>query len=69
MITYEIYGKFESDKLPSLIISKVNGDPVWTIAQAHALIESWNIRAADNLQGKVTDWEIKRIKNNSWERN
>jgi hypothetical protein len=61
MTTYEIYGKFESDKLPSLIISKVNGDPVWTLAQAHALIKSWNIRVSQGRQGKVTDWEIKRI--------
>jgi len=69
MITYEIYGKFENDKLPSLIISKVNGDPVWTTTQAHALIQSWNIRAARGLQGNVRDWDIKRIKHNTWERN
>ena len=65
MTTYEIYGKYETDKLPSLIISKVNGDPVWSIAQANALIEHWNIRTAQGLQGKVSDWNIKKIINNN----
>jgi hypothetical protein len=28
MVTYELYGKYGTDNLESLLVSKVNGDPI-----------------------------------------
>lgn len=60
MTTYEIWGRYESDKLPSLMFSKVNGDPICSIYQANALIQSWNIKAEQGRLSQVHDWDIKK---------
>ena len=56
---YEVWGRYDSDKLPSLMFSSVNGEPIHSISQATSLIESWNIKAQQGRLCQVHDWDIK----------
>jgi hypothetical protein len=61
MVTYELYGKYGTDNLESLLVSKVNGDPIWTISQTESIINYWKEKARDGMLLEVKDWRIKKV--------
>ena len=61
MVTYELYGKYGTDKLESLLVSKINGDPIWSIPQAESIISYWKEKARDGMLLEVRDWRIEKV--------
>ncbi len=57
---FRIFGKYNTDKCESLIAERVNGDRIFTRAQAHGIIGQWQERIRCNQMSSVSDWRVEK---------